>query len=147
MRSEAESVTEYVAELPKDRREAIKEVRGTILANLPEGYEETMNWGMISYEVPLETYPDTYNGKPLMYVGLASQKRHMAVYLSGVYSDEKRREAFLEDYRASGKKLDMGKSCVRFTKLENLPVELIGKAVAELSVERFIAQYEAGRNS
>jgi len=146
MRSEAESVTRYIAELPEERRAAIKEVRGTILANLPEGYQETMNWGMISYEVPLDHYPDTYNGKPLLYVGLASQKRHMAVYLSGVYADDELREAFLDEYRASGKKLDMGKSCVRFTKLENLPVELIGKAVRGLSVDDFIAQYEASRS-
>ena len=146
MRSEAESVTRYIAELPEERRAAIKEVRGTILANLPEGYQETMNWGMISYEVPLDHYPDTYNGKPLLYVGLASQKRHMALYLSGVYADDELREAFLDEYRASGKKLDMGKSCVRFTKLENLPVELIGKAVRGLSVDDFIAQYEASRS-
>jgi len=146
MRSEAESVTRYIAELPEERRAAIKEVRGTILANLPEGYQETMNWGMISYEVPLDHYPDAYNGKPLLYVGLASQKRHMALYLSGVYADDELREAFLDEYRASGKKLDMGKSCVRFTKLENLPVELIGKVVGALSVDDFIAQYEASRS-
>jgi len=146
MRSEAESVTRYIAELPEERRVAIKEVRGTILANLPEGYQETMNWGMISYEVPLERYSETYNGKPLMYVGLASQKRHMAVYLSGVYADEELRESFLDEYRASGQELDMGKSCVRFTRLENLPVELIGKAVGALSVDDFIAHYEASRN-
>ena len=146
MRSDADSVTRYIAELSPDRQAAIREVRGTILANLPEGYQETMNWGMISYEVPLDRYPETYNGKPLLYVGLASQKRHMAVYLSGVYADDELRESFLDEYRASGKKLDMGKSCVRFTKLENLPVELIGKVVGALSVDQFVAQYEAARN-
>ena len=146
MKSDATNVTHYLALLPDDRRQAIVEVRGEILANLPEGFVETMNWGMISYEVPLERYPDTYNGKPLMYAGLASQKRHMAVYLSGVYSDDGRRDAFLDAYRATGKKLDMGKSCVRFTKLENLPVELIGETIASMSVDDFIAAYEAGRN-
>ena len=145
MRSNADSVTRYIAELPQDRRAAIKEVRGTILANLQEGFEETMNWGMISYEVPLDRYPDTYNGKPLMYAGLASQKNHMAVYLSGVYSDDGSREAFLRAYRATGKKLDMGKSCVRFTNLDNLPLELIGETIAMMSIEDFITQYETAR--
>ena len=145
MRSDATSVTEYLATLPPDRRDAIREVRGEVLANLPDGYTETMNWGMISYEVPLDRYPDTYNGKPLMYAALASQKNHMAVYLSGVYADDERREAFLDAYRATGKKLDMGKSCVRFKKLEDLPVELVGKMVASMSVEQFIDAYEKGR--
>ena len=145
MRSDATSVTEYLATLPPDRRDAIREVRGEVLANLPDGYTETMNWGMISYEVPLDRYPDTYNGKPLMYAALASQKHHMAVYLSGVYADDERREAFLDAYRATGKKLDMGKSCVRFKKLEDLPVELVGKMVASMSVEQFIDAYEKGR--
>ena len=146
MRSDASSVTQYLAGLPEDRRRALMEVRGEILANLPDGYEEAMNWGMITYQVPLERYPDTYNGKPLMYAGLASQKNHMAVYLSGVYASTERSEAFLAAYRASGKKLDMGKSCVRFRKLENLPVELIGETVASMPVDEFIAVYEAGRN-
>ena len=145
MRSDATSVTEYLATLPPDRRDAIREVRGEILANLPDGFAETMNWGMIAYEVPLDRYPDTYNGKPLMYAALASQKNHMAVYLTGVYADDQRRDAFLDAYRATGKKLDIGKSCVRFKKLENLPVELIGKTVGSMSVEQFIDAYEKGR--
>jgi len=145
MRSDAYSVTEYIAELPEDRRRAIKEVRGTILANLPAGYEEAMNWGMITYQVPLERYPDTYNGKPLMYAGLASQKRHMAVYLTAVYSDDEAREEFVQAYRASGKKLDMGKSCVRFSKLENLPLDLIGKVIGSYPVDDYVRLYEAGR--
>jgi uncharacterized protein YdhG (YjbR/CyaY superfamily) len=146
MKSAAASVTAYLAELPDDRRKALAEVRGEILVNLPEGFTETMNWGMISYEVPLDRYPDTYNGKPLMYAGLASQKHHMSLYLSGVYADDARREAFLDAYRATGKKLDMGKSCVRFTKLEHLPLKLIGATIASMSLDEFIAAYEAGRN-
>lgn len=145
MRSDAHTVTEYIARLPEERRAAIREVRGTILANLPEGYEEAMEWGMITYQVPLARYPDTYNGKPLMYAALASQKRHMAVYLTAVYADEEARDEFLEAYRASGKKLDMGKSCVRFTKLENLPLDLIGKVIRAYPVDDYIGIYEAGR--
>ena len=145
MRSEANSVEQYLEELPVDRRDAIETVRDTILDNLPEGYVEEMNWGMITYSVPLETYPTTYNGQPLMYAALASQKNHMAIYLSGVYADEERREAFLDRYRETGKRLDMGKSCVRFRRIDDLPVELIGDTIAGIDVDTFIEVYEAGR--
>jgi uncharacterized protein YdhG (YjbR/CyaY superfamily) len=145
MRSDAESVEQYLAELPDDRRDAIETVRDVILENLPKGYVEGMNWGMITYSVPLDTYPDTYNGEPLMYAGLASQKNHMAVYLSGVYADDGRRDAFLHKYRETGKRLDMGKSCVRFRRIDDLPVDLIGETIAGIDVDTFIEVYEAGR--
>ena len=105
MRSEASTVEEYLAELPEERATAISAVREAILARLPEGYEEAMNWGMISYEVPLSSYPHTYNGKPLMYAALASQKGHMAVYLSAIYADEEERARFEAAYRATGEAL------------------------------------------
>ena len=140
MQSDAETVAEYLESLPEERREAIVQVREVILSHLPEGYEEVMNWGMISYQVPLETYPDTYNGKPLLYAALASQKHHMAVYLSGIYISEERKRRFEEAYRQTGKRFDTGKSCVRFRKLEDLPLGLIGEAIAEYSVERFTEQ-------
>ena len=145
MRSEANSVEQYLEELPVERRDAIETVRDVILENLPGGYVEEMNWGMITYSVPLETYPTTYNGQPLMYAALASQKNHMAIYLSGVYADEERREAFLDRYRETGKRLDMGKSCVRFRRIDDLPVELIGDTIAGIDVDTFIEVYEAGR--
>jgi hypothetical protein len=147
MRSDASTVEQYLSELPYERREMIGEVRQTILDNLPAGYEEVMNWGMITYQVPLETYPDTYNGKPLMYAALASQKRHMAVYLTGIYADDATRLKFEEAYRATGKRYDAGKSCVRFRKMEDLPLELIGQSIASLSVEEFIAMVEKARSS
>lgn len=145
MRSEATSVDQYLDELPADRREAIRTVRDAIVDNLPAGYVEGMNWGMIAYSVPLETYPDTYNGQPLLYAALGNQKNHMAVYLTGVYADEDRRENFLDKYRETGKRLDMGKSCVRFRRIEDLPVDLIGETIAETDVETFIGLYEASR--
>ena len=145
MRSDAETVEEYLASLEPDRREQIETVRDVILANLPNGYEEAMNWGMISYQVPLDTYPDTYNGQPLMYAALASQKNHMAVYLTAVYADEGTREEFLEAYRATGKKLDVGKSCVRFKKLDDLPLELIGATIGDVGVDQFVRGVEAAR--
>ncbi len=145
MRSEANTVEGYLAELPEDRREAISAVRRAIVENLPDGYEEAMNWGMIAYQVPLSVYPKTYNKQPLMYAALASQKNHMAVYLSGIYTEQGRRSAFEKAYKATGKRYDVGQSCVRFKALENLPLEVIGEAVASLSMDAFIEQYEVGR--
>lgn len=145
MRSDATSVGEYLDSLPTDRREAISTVREGILRALPDGYAEEMRWGMISYEVPLAIQPDTYNGKPLMYAALASQKRHMAVYLSGVYADPEARERFEAAYRATGKRLDMGKSCVRFRRLEDLPLEVIEDAIARYPVDDFVDLYHRGR--
>ncbi len=144
--SKAETVEEYLGELTDDRRDAIAEVRETILANLPDGYVEAMSWGMISYEVPLETHPDTYNNKPLMYAALASQKNHMAVYLTTVYGDDDTKDWFAERYRATGKRLDMGKSCVRFKKLDQLPLDLIGEVIAKTPVDEFIATVEAAHS-
>jgi len=145
MRSEADTVQEYLDELPEDRRGALETVRATILDNLPDGYEEVMNWGMITYQVPLEVYPETYNKQPLTYAALASQKNHMAVYLSGIYSDDDAREHFEKAYSATGKRLDVGKSCVRFKKLDDLPLDVIGDAVATHSVQEFVQTYEDGR--
>jgi uncharacterized protein YdhG (YjbR/CyaY superfamily) len=145
VRSDADTVEQYLAELPDDRRDAIETVRDVIVENLPEGYTEEMNFGMITYSVPLATYPDTYNGQPLMYAALASQKNHMAVYLSGVYADEAHRDAFLDKYRETGKRLDMGKSCVRFRRIDDLPVELIGETISGIDVDTFIEVYEASR--
>ncbi len=143
--SRAETVEQYLGELPDDRRDAIAEVRDTIVANLPDGVVETMNWGMIAYEIPLEVFPDTYNRKPLLYAALASQKNHMAVYLHSIYMDEDDAEWFKQQYLDTGKKLDMGKSCVRFKKIEQLPVELIGEAIAKVSVDQFLDYYRAVR--
>lgn len=147
MKSDASTVEEYLESLPPERQEGLKQVRQTILEHLPEGYEEVINWGMITYQVPLETYPDTYNGKPLMYAALANQKNHMAVYLTGCYLSEENREEFEQAYRETGKRMDMGKSCVRFRNLEDLPLDLIGERIASLEVPEFIAEFQAARNS
>jgi len=138
MKSDARTIQEYLAEMPEDRREAITRVRDTILKNLPAGYEEALNWGMITYQVPLEVYPDTYNKKPLMYAALANQKNHMAVYLTGIYMDQELNQDFEEKYRETGKRYDVGKSCVRFRKLDDLPLELIGESIGAISMEEFI---------
>jgi Domain of unknown function (DU1801) len=144
-RSAAETVEEYLDELPPERREAISAVREVILENLPRGYEEGIGFGMLEYRVPLDRYPETYNGKPLSYVALANQKHYMSLYLMGVYGDSDQESWFQREYRASGKKLDMGKSCVRFARLDDLPLELIGEAVARTGVDDYIAMYERSR--
>lgn len=138
MQSKAKTVQQYLSELPDDRLAAVEAVREVILENLPEGFEEVMNWGMITYQIPLSRYPDTYNEKPLMMAALASQKNHMAVYLTGVYADSDSRARFVSAYEATGKRMDIGQSCVRFRRLDDLPLELIGEAIAEYSVDEFI---------
>jgi hypothetical protein len=114
MRSDATAVAAYLDELPLDRCEAVAAVRATVLAALPAGYEEVMSSGMIAYVIPLERYPVTYNKEPLMLAALANQKRHMALYMMNIYGDADLERWFNERYVSSGKRLDRGKSCVRF---------------------------------
>ena len=142
MQSKANNIKQYLNELPDDRKEAISIVRQTILENLPDGYDEVINWGMITYEVPLETYPNTYNGKPLMYVALASQKNYMAVYLMGCYMVSEIRNEFEKAYKKSGKRFDAGKSCIRFKTIDDLPLDLLGKTIASMDVNEFIELVE-----
>jgi uncharacterized protein YdhG (YjbR/CyaY superfamily) len=143
--SRASTVEDYLAELPPERREVVSAVREEILRNLPEGYQEAMNWGMISYEIPLERYPETYNGQPLMYAALAAQKNHYAVYLTSVYMQPEGMERFRAAFAEAGKKLDMGRSCVRFRRLADLPLQAISDVVAATPVDEFIRQFEASR--
>ena len=138
MHSKAITVEQYLNELPNDRKDAMSIVRQTIVENLPDGYNEVMNWEMITYEVPLETYPNTYNGKPLMYAALASQKNYMSVYLTGCYMSLDVRNKFKKAYKKSGKRFDAGKSCIRFKKVNDLPLELLGKTIASMDVNKFI---------
>lgn len=144
--SNAKTVDEYLQTLPPDRREAIGAVRDVVLKNLPEGYEETMNWGMISYEIPLARYPKTYNKQPLAVAGLASQKNYMSLYLMAVYGDKDTEDWFHERYKASGKKLDMGKSCVHFRRLDDLPLDLVGETIRRCTVEQYIDRYQRSRH-
>lgn len=145
VKSSAETPEVYIAELPPERREAISGVREIVLENLPEGYEEGMQHGMIGYYIPLERYPDTYNKQPLSIATLGSQKNHMVLHLMGVYSDPETERWFKDSFAKSGKKLDMGKSCVRFKKLEDLPLEVVGEAISRTPPEKFIEQYESAR--
>lgn len=145
VRSNAATVEEYLTELAPDRREQIGAVRNVVLDNLPEGYAESMNWGMISWEIPLDRYPKTYNKQPLMYAALASQKNYMSLYLMCVYVHDGTQTEFERSFKASGKKLNMGKSCVRFKTTDDLPMDLIAYTIASTSVDDYIKSYEAAR--
>jgi uncharacterized protein YdhG (YjbR/CyaY superfamily) len=128
----------YLASLPPERRNVVAAVRAVVKKRLPEGYVETMNWGMLSYEVPLSRYPDTYNSQPLSYVALAAQKNDYALYLMNVQGNEALMDRLVSAYAALGRKLVMGKSCLRFKTLEELPLDVIGDLVASTSVEQRI---------
>ncbi|MGH9279734.1 MAG: DUF1801 domain-containing protein [Acidimicrobiales bacterium] len=147
VRSDATTVEAYLDELAPDRREAVETVRGVILANLQPGFEEGMQYGMIGYYVPLSRYPVTYNGEALTLAGLASQKRHLALYLMGPYVDDDEQARFREQWEATGKRLDMGKSCIRFRRLDDVPLDVVGGAIARASVDAYIDAYERARGT
>ncbi len=145
VQSAAANVEDYLAELPPERAAVISDVRQLVLDNLPDGVEESMNFGMIAYEIPLDRYPDTYNGHPLMYAALAAQKNYYALYLHSVYSSEPISERLQRAYEEAGMKLDMGKSCVRFRRPEQLLTSAIADAVGAVTVDGYIELYESAR--
>jgi hypothetical protein len=142
----AATVDEYLANLPRDRREALEAVRKTILKNLDKDYEEGIQYGMIGYYVPHRVFPPGYHcdpKQPLPFASIASQKNHMAVYLMCTYGSKEEDTWFRETWAKTGKKLDMGKSCVRFKKLSDLPLEVIGEAIKRVPAKRYIETYQA----
>lgn len=143
--SAATSVDAYLAELPPERRAVIAQVRDFVRKHLPKGYQEVMNWGMITWEIPLSRYPVTYNKQPLSYAALAAQKNNYALYLTMIDEEGGGDHSIRQAYAKAGKKLDMGKSCLRFKKLDDLLFEPIGEAIAGTSVEDYIARYEESR--
>jgi hypothetical protein len=144
-KSKATTVTEYLDALPPDRRKEIEKVRRTIKKNLPKGYKENIGFGAISYEIPLKDFPDTYNGQPLAYAALASQKNYNALYLMVPYGDPKQRQQLEDAFAKAGKKLDMGKSCVRFKTADDLPLPAIGKLIAAVPPSKYIKRYQEAR--
>ena len=145
VQSSATTVDEYLKQLPDDDRRVLSAVRKVVKANLPKGYEEAMANGMIGYGIPLARYPKTYNKQPLAYAALAAQKNHYALYLMCAYMDPAQTAALEDGFRKAGKKLDMGKSCIRFKSLDDIPLDTIGKVVASTPVERYIEIYEGTR--
>ena len=146
MRSKATTVEEYLAELPEDRRDAIQAVRNVILKTLPDGYEEGIQYGMIGYYVPHSVYEAGYHcdpKQPVPFASIASQKNYMSLYLMCIYGSPDQEAWFKKAWEKTGKKLDMGKSCVRFKKLDDLPLNVVGQAIKRVPVKKFLAFYES----
>ncbi len=141
----AKTVGEYLKQLPPDRRKSLSAVRAVVLENLPKGYEEAVGWGAITYAIPLADYPDTYNGQPLCIAALTAGKQYCSIHLMAAYGDSKTRTWLEEQFKKSGKKLDMGKACVRFKTPDDLPLDAIGKVIARVSPKKYIEVYEASR--
>ena len=139
MHSSAATIDDYLAGLPEDRRAALSRLRELVLENLPEGYVEAMSRGMIAYEVPLALAPKTYNGQPLMFAALASQKRHMALYLCGLNGMPGLRERLEQRYREKGLRLDMGAGCLRFRSLDAVDLDAVAEVVRSVPVADFVA--------
>lgn len=143
--SKPTTVAEYLASLPDDRRTAIEAVRKTILANLDKGYAEGIQYGMIGYFVPHSVYPPGYHcdpKQPLPFASIASQKNHIGIYLFCIYNDAGETAEFVKAWKATGKKLDMGKSCIRFKKIEDVALDVIGNTIRRMPAKKFIEYYE-----
>jgi hypothetical protein len=145
--STATTVQEYLDELPGDRAAVVAQVRDLVNASLPPGYVEGMLYGMPTWMVPLDSYPDTYNGKPLAYVSLAAQKNHYALYLMGLYADSEVEARFREQWVARGTKLDMGKSCLRFKRIDDLHGDLVAEAIAAVPADEYVERAKAAHPS
>jgi hypothetical protein len=142
MQSDAETVDQYLAELDEDRRAEIEPVYRAVRDAMPDGYTEGMAWGMITWSIPLEDFPDTYNGRPLCFISLAAQKRHNALYLMSLTTDSREATDFRARWTEDGRKLDMGKSCLRFKQPGDLRLDLIAETVAATPPDRMIALHE-----
>ncbi|KAA9345783.1 DUF1801 domain-containing protein [Adhaeribacter soli] len=147
MQSTAPNALEYLETLPADRKEAMRKLRSILLENLPDGFTESMGYGMLGYGVPHSIYPAGYHCNPkdpLPFIGVASQKNFIAIYHMGIYSSPELLEWFTSEYPKHVKtKLDMGKSCIRFKKVEQIPYELIAELATKMTVEEWIGIYEA----
>jgi len=143
--SSARTVNEYLSSLSPERQQTMSTIRKLINDNLPTGFNEVMNWGMISYEIPTELSGPTYNGQPLMWVALSSQKQYCSLYLTGLYSSQDQLEDFQAKWTARGLKLDMGKSCIRFKGVENLPLDLIAEVIQSKTPKQALDMIEVAR--
>jgi hypothetical protein len=135
----------YLKALSADQRETIAGMRRLILKHLPQGYKEAVNWGALTYEVPLTRLPDTYNKQPLCYVAIAAQKRFCSLYLMTTYGDAGKKKQLEDAFLQSGKRLDMGKACIHFRTLDDLPLPAIANIVASTPVDAYVAAYEKSR--
>lgn len=140
-----QTVSQWLASVPADRKEAIQAVRDVVNAHLPEGYEETVDWGMLAWVVPLSILPETHNGRPLLLAALGAHTKRMTLYLMTVYGDPGIRREFEAGYRRAGKKLDMGGSCVHFRTLDHLPLDVVAATIARVPVDAYVEHYRRSR--
>ena len=144
--SKAPTPEAYLAELPSDRAAFVARLRDLVNANLPHGYVERMNWGMISWEVPLDRFRIASNGQPIVYAALAAQKNYTALYLNCVYGSDERTERLKQAWAATGRKLDMGKSCLRFKRPEDVAESVLAETIRAIPVDTFIAEHQRNRS-
>jgi hypothetical protein len=144
--SAGSDIAGYIAGLPEDRRDEIAKLRALLKRRMPKGYEESLLYGAIGWAVPLKTLPDTYNGQPLCYAALAVRKGYMTLHLMAAYGDPAERKKLEEGFRKAGKRLDMGKSCIRFRSLDDLPLDVIGDSIARISPAKYVAAYQRTRS-
>ena len=145
MQSSAATISDYLAEQSTERRAGLEALLAAVRQNIQPGFIETMRWGMISFEVPLDVSGPTYNGQPLNYIGLASQKNHFSVYLMPVYLNTDVETEFRSRWEGAGLKLDIGKACVRFTKIENADLASVGWAAGLMNPVEFVDACNAAR--
>ena len=141
----AKTVTEYLAALPDDRRTVVSKLRTLVKKNLPKGYKEQIGFGAITYAVPLAKLPDTYHGEPLCYAAIAAQKHYYSLYLMNAYGDPKKAKWMADEFKKRGKKLDMGKSCLRFKSLDDIPLDVVGEVIASTPMDEYIGIYRKAR--
>lgn len=143
--NKARTVPEYLAGLPEERRKLVRATRALVRKHLPRGYKEEIGWGAITWVVPLSKFPDTYNKQPLCYVAVAAQKHYVSLYLMMAYGDPKRYEWLKGQFAKAGKKMDMGKSCLHFNSLDDIPVDAVAKLIESHTTDQWIAIYEKSR--
>ena len=139
------TVAAYLRALPSEQRSTLTKLRQFIRKHVPKGYQEATNWGAITYQVPLKRYPETYNKQPLCYVAIAAQKNYFSLYLMSVYGDPAKKRQLEQGFAHAGKKFDMGKACIRFRALDELPLDTVADIIASTPVDTYVAVYERSR--
>jgi hypothetical protein len=145
VRSSAKTVPEYIAALPVAQQRVVRQLRAFVRKHLPKGYKEAIDWGVITYAVPLTTLPDTYNGRPLCYAAIAAKKKAYTIYLMAPYGNPAQKKWMAEEFKKRGKKLNMGGSCLHLKSLDDIPLDVVGKVIASVPVDKYIAHYRETR--
>ncbi len=138
----ATTIPEYLASLPGERRAVVSKLRSFVKKHLPKGYKEHMGWGVITYVVPLTTLPDTHNGEPLCYIAIAAQKHYYSMFLMSAYGRPAQTKWMADEFKKRGKKIDMGKSCLRFKSLDDVPLDVVGSVVASTPMDKYVEAYK-----